>query len=243
MNSRVSGLRPERALGWAAAVLAALTLSACGVSQVDGVAVKWPSFKRAEPVLLPSDPAQCPDLAGTYLAQGAFRAGDPEPAALKDLRNFFLYPLDLSGMHDTPLPEWRSTPQATVSLTRADGGWRVLARDGQGAQSAALLPMQDGARDPGTLAGHVEPQRPDIVQRYSGCTGGKLWISVRHDWRQHESMGVRRHVALFRPQAGGLLVTVQRESDSIGMLPWYSNDGSVFQYWFAPAGPTSPTAP
>ncbi|MOA58948.1 hypothetical protein D3C78_1834550 [compost metagenome] len=49
-------------------------------------------------------------------------------------------------------------------------------------------------------------------------------------------MGVRRHVAIFRPQAGGLLVTVQRESDSIGMLPWYSNESSVSQYWFAPVG-------
>ena len=52
--------------------------------------------------------------------------------------------------------------------------------------------------------------------------------------RQYESMGVRRHVALFRPEAGGLLVTVRLESDSIGLLPWYSNEGSVFQYWFAP---------
>ncbi|MNR65916.1 hypothetical protein D3C85_1891760 [compost metagenome] len=48
-------------------------------------------------------------------------------------------------------------------------------------------------------------------------------------------MGVLRHVAILRRDAGGLLVTLQRESDSIGMLPWYSNDSTVSQYWFAPA--------
>ena len=47
--------------------------------------------------------------------------------------------------------------------------------------------------------------------------------------------GVLRHVALLRPDAGGLLVTLQREADSIGMLPWYSNDSTISQYWFAPA--------
>ena len=49
---------------------------------------------------------------------------------------------------------------------------------------------------------------------------------------------MRRHVAMLRPEGGGLLLTVRRESDSIGMLlPWYSNDSRVSQYWFAPAGP------
>lgn len=240
MNSRLSSTptaRVRRCAGAAAvALMLTLSLSACGTSRVDGVAVSWPSFKTADPVVLPSDPAQCPALDGTYRAQGEFRSGDRDAAALKDLHAFFVYPLDLPGMRDASGPEWRSSPDATVTLARADEGWRVLARDGQGAQSTAMLAMLNGERDPGTLPGHIEPQRPDIIQRYSGCTEGRLWVSVRHDWRQHESMGVRRHVALFRPEAGGLLVTVQRESDSIGMLlPWYSNDSSVYQYWFAPA--------
>ncbi|MNO09889.1 hypothetical protein D3C81_2333990 [compost metagenome] len=48
-------------------------------------------------------------------------------------------------------------------------------------------------------------------------------------------MGVRRHVAILRKEADGLLVTIQRESDSIGMLlPWYTNESGLSQYWFAP---------
>lgn len=47
-------------------------------------------------------------------------------------------------------------------------------------------------------------------------------------------MGVFRTVALLRPQAGGLLVSVRRESRSIGLLPWYSSDEVRSQYWFGP---------
>jgi hypothetical protein len=237
MNSTISGKWPQRALRLAGAGVLVTALSACGVSRVDEVSVKWPSFKSGTPVVLPSDPAQCPDLAGTYRAQGEFRSGDRETTALNDLRNFFLYTLDLPGMRDTLLPEWRSTPEATVALSGVDGGWRVLAQDGQGARSTALLPMLNGAQDPAALSGDANANRPDGVRRHTGCTQGRLWVSVRNDWRQYESMGVMRHVAIFRPDAGGLLVTVQRESDSIGMLPWYSNDGSVFQYWFARIAP------
>nr|WP_314359705.1 hypothetical protein [uncultured Achromobacter sp.] len=219
-----------------AAGLLTLTLAACGVSRVDEVAVTWPSFKSGEPVVLPSDPAQCPELAGTYRARGELRAGE-ENGALKDLHTFFLYPLDLPGMRESLLPEWRPTDQATVSMAAEGRGWGVLALDGQGARSAARLPMQDGAQDMTAMPGDARLNMPDGIRRYTGCTQGRLWVSVRHDWRQHEAMGVRRHVAMFRPQDGGLLVTVQRESDSIGLLPWYSNESSVSQYWFAPVQP------
>lgn len=237
MNAVLWGAWPRRMLRLAGAGLVATAVSACGTSRVDEVAVTWPPFKSGAPVVLPSDPAQCPDLAGTYRAQGEFRSGDREPGALKDLRTFFLYPLDLPGMRDTTLPEWRSTPEATVTLSRADDGWSVLAQDGQGARSAARLRMLNGDKDSASLSGEARAEFPDDIRRRSGCTQGRLWVSVRHDWRQYESMGVRRHVALFRRDAGGLLVTVQQESDSIGLLPWYSNDSSVYQYWFAPVGP------
>jgi len=233
LNERGGG----RAVTLAAITLLASALAGCSVSRVDEVAVTWPSFKDNTQVLLPSDPAQCPDLAGTYRAQGERRAGDADAFLLEDLRGFLVYPLDLPGMRDTLLPEWRSTPQATVALSRVEGGWRVSAQDGQGARSIALLPMLNGAQDPAALSGDANANRPDGVRRHTGCTQGRLWVSVRNDWRQYESMGVMRHVAIFRPDAGGLLVTVQRESDSIGMLPWYSNDGSVFQVWFARVAP------
>jgi len=220
----------------AAAALTALVLSGCSASRVDGVSVAWPPFRDGTLAALPSDPAQCPHLAGTYRAQGEFVSGDRETVALKDLRNFLKYPLDLPGMDDNPLPEWRSGPQATVAFTAAPDGWTVLALDGQGARSSGRLAQLNGAQDPAALPGAARPARPDGIRRLSGCTQGRLWVSVRHDWRQYESMGVRRHVALLRPEAGGLLVSVLRESDSIGMLPWYSNEGGVFQYWFAPAG-------
>ncbi|CAB3925898.1 hypothetical protein LMG26858_05798 [Achromobacter anxifer] len=216
--------------------LAALALSACSSSRVDGVSVAWPPFKEGTLASLPADPAQCPDLSGAYQAQGKFVSGDRDAAELNDLRNFLMYPLDLPGMRDTPQPEWRSGPEATVAFKPVADGWEVLALDGQGARAAGRLVQLNGAQDPAALPGAARPSVPDGIRRASGCTQGRLWISVRHDWRQYESMGVRRHVALLRPEAGGLLVTVQRESDTIGLLPWYSNDGSVFQYWFAPAG-------
>ncbi|CAB3634425.1 hypothetical protein CEY09_12920 [Achromobacter marplatensis] len=233
MNAAVLGAR--RTIRLAGAGLMALALSACGVAKVDEVSVKWPPFRDGTPVVLPSDPTQCPDLTGTYQAQGEYRSGDREAKSLNDLRNFLIYPLDLQGMRDPVLPEWQSTPAATVAFTRAGGGWDVLALDGRGARSAAYLPELNGAQDTAALAHDARAGVPDGIRRHTGCAQGRLWVSVRHDWRQYESMGVRRHVALFRPEAGGLLVTVRSESDSIGLLPWYSNEGSVFQYWFAPA--------
>lgn len=233
MNATVCGAQRMGRL--AAAALAALALTGCA-SRVDGVSVTWPPFRDGTLASLPSDPAQCPDLAGTYRAQGEFVSGDREAGALKDLRNFLKYPLDLPGIGDNPLPEWRSGPEATVAFTAAADGWEVLALDGQGARASGHLPQLNGARDPAARPDAARPSRPDGIRRLSGCTQGRLWVSVRHDWHQYESMGVRRHMALLRPEAGGLLVTVQQESDSIGLLPWYSNDGSVFQYWFAPAG-------
>ncbi|EHK64529.1 hypothetical protein [Achromobacter arsenitoxydans] len=226
--------RAGRAIRYAAAALACAALAACGVSRVDEVSVKWPPFKDGTLVALPSDLAQCPDLAGVYRAQGERREGDPQAALLKDLHDFLLYPLDLPGLRATSEPAWRSSPAATVAFSRAADGWDVLALDGQGARAAGRLPLlaaADGAPEDESL------RRPgDALRREAGCTQGRLWVSVRHDWRQHESTGVRRHVAILRKESGGLLVTVQRESDTIGMLlPWYTNDSSQAQYWFAPA--------
>lgn len=236
MNAAVCGARGMRR--FALLALTALTLSGCGASRVDGVAVTWPAFRDGTLASLPADPAQCPDLAGAYRAQGEFVSGDREAGALQDLRNFLKYPLDLPGMDDNPLPEWRSGSEATVAFTAAADGWQVQALDGQGARSSGHLTQLNGAQDPAVRPGAARPSaaRPDGIRRASGCSQGRLWVSVRHDWHQYESMGVRRHVALLRPEKGGLLVTVQRESDSIGLLPWYSNEGSVYQYWFAPVG-------
>lgn len=218
----------------AAAVLLAAALAGCSVSRVDEVAVKWPPFKQGTPVVLPSDPAQCPDLAGVYRAQGERRAGDADAFLLEDLRGFLAYPLDLPGMRDAPLPAWKPSPRATVSFVPDAHGWQIAARDEHGARQASQLVLQ---QDGGDTAAVGEPPHPgNAIWRAAGCTQGRLWVSVRHDWRQHESMGVRRHVAILRKDAGGLLLTVARESDSIGMLlPWYTNDGDLFQYWFAPA--------
>lgn|GEM_PF-541250 len=223
-----------------ASVLATITLltaalAGCTASRVDEVAVRWPSFKDNTQVLLPSDPAQCPDLTGTYRAQGERRAGDADAVLLEDLRGFLLYPLDLPGMRDAPLPAWKPSSRSTVSFVADARGWQIETRDGQGAHEAALLAVHDDGAS--SMASGGEPMRPgNTIWRAAGCTQGRLWISVRHDWRQHESMGVRRHVAVLRKDAGGLLLTVQRESDSIGMLlPWYTNRGDLFQYWFAPA--------
>lgn len=231
LNERGGG----RAVTLAAITLLASALAGCSVSRVDEVAVTWPSFKDNTQVLLPSDPAQCPDLAGTYRAQGERRAGDADAFLLEDLRGFLVYPLDLPGMRDATLPAWKPSSGSTVSFVADARGWQIETRDGQGAREAALLALHDGGA--GSAAKSGESLRPgNDIWRAAGCTQGRLWISVRHDWRQHESMGVRRHVAVLRKDAGGLLLTVQRESDSIGMLlPWYTNSGDLFQYWFAPA--------
>ncbi|WP_312428772.1 hypothetical protein [Achromobacter sp.] len=225
----------ERAVTFAAITLLATALAGCSASRVDDVAVKWPSFKDNTQVLLPSDPAQCPDLSGIYRAQGERRAGDADAFLLEDLRGFLLYPLDLPGMRDAPAPAWKLSSRSTVTFVADARGWQIETRDGQGAREAALLALHDGGAS--AMAAGGEAMRPgNDIWRAAGCTQGRLWISVRHDWRQHESMGVRRHVAVLRKDAGGLLLTVQRESDSIGMLlPWYTNTGDSFQYWFAPA--------
>ena len=220
----------------AAAALALAGLSACGVSTVDEVRVSWPDFQQGEPLVLPSDPAQCPDLAGTYRAAGERRSGEFAVAALTDLQRFLANTLSLSGLPDTAQREWRPTAEASVTFTPVPGGWRIQADDGQGGGSTGLLRQRDGAADPDGVA--ADPPRHPLegVRRYSGCTQGRFWVTARRDWRQYESMGVFRYVALLRPQAGGLLVSVQRESHSIGLLPWYSSDDTQAQYWFAPAG-------
>jgi len=218
----------------AAAVLLTAALAGCSVSRVDEVAVKWPPFKQGTPVVLPSDPAQCPNLAGVYRAQGERRAGDADAFLLEDLRGFLTNPLDLPGMRDATLPAWKPSPRATVSFVPDALGWQIEARDEQGARQVSQLVLQEEGADTAAVG---EPPHPgNAIWRAAGCSQGRLWVSVRHDWRQHESMGVRRHVAILRKDAGGLLLTVARESDSIGMLlPWYTNDGDLFQYWFAPA--------
>lgn len=242
-TAAVPGMRRRgavRALRVAAAVIGAAALSACGTSRVDEVSVKWPPFKDGTHVVLPSDPAQCPDIAGTYRALGERRAGDPDVVWLKDLHAFLLYPLDLPGLRDTSVPPWRTTPGATVAFSKGANGWNLLALDGQGARAVGRLTLGEAGKDSDDFADESRPPPGNAIHRQAGCTQGRLWVSVRHDWRQHESMGVRRHVAVLRKEAGGLLVTVQRESDSIGMLlPWYTNDSSVAQYWFAPVADPS----
>ena len=127
---------------------------------------------------------------------------------------------------------WNPAPGASVAFASDAQAWRALLRDGRGGKLEGRLPDAASPAD-----GLADPARSQVML-VSGCAQGRLWISAREDWRQHESQGVRRHVAMLRPEGGGLLLTVRRESDSIGMLlPWYSNDSRVSQYWFAPAGP------
>ncbi|CAB3654453.1 hypothetical protein LMG26788_01734 [Achromobacter pulmonis] len=217
---------------WALAGLLLAALAGCGVSTVDEVRVTWPPFKDGTALVLPSDPAQCPDLAGTYRVAGQARAGEAA-AGVADLRRFLAYTLDLPDLRDTAQLAWRPTPAARVTFKAAPQGWQVLADDGQGGRFTGLLPLRD------VTAGSVRPAHGPLadIQHFGGCTQGRYWISARRDWRQYESMGVFRTVALLRPQAGGLLVSVQRESHSIGLLPWYSSDETRSQFWFGPAGP------
>ncbi|WP_255468185.1 hypothetical protein [Achromobacter sp. UMC71] len=232
-KNAATGRALARAIRLAAGAVALAGLSACGVSTVDELRVTWPDFKQGAPLVLPSDPAQCPDLAGTYRAAGERRAGDAPVDGLDDLQRFLANTLTLPGLRDTAERQWQPTANATVTFNAATGGWRIQADDGKGGGSAAWLGQRDGAVDPDP----VDPAQPPSfgVVRYTGCTQGRFWVTARRDWHQYESMGVYRYVAVLRPQAGGLLVSVQRESHSIGLLPWYSSDTSQAQYWFAPA--------
>lgn len=215
--------------------LALAALTACGATRLDEVPVAWTSFRDPQPVVLASDPAQCPDLAGVFRAEGEYRSGDTQSKSLADLYMFLAHPLNLDGLREGGPPEWRASPQATVAFAPGARGWDVLAQDGQGGQFHGQLPLLDGARDSVVSPAEFNPRMPGGIVRHTGCSQGRLWVSVRTDWAQYESMGVLRHVAILRRDAGGLLLTLQRESDSIGMLPWYSNDSTVSQYWFAPA--------
>ena len=229
MMSRREASRIARRM--TAGVALAVTLAACGSSRLDGVPVDWPGFREPRLATAPSEPAQCPDLTGPYRIQGEFRTGERD-ASLDDLGRFLAWTLYLPGMGGGDSRAWNPAPGASVTFASDAQAWRALLRDGRGGKLEGRLP---GAASPaGDL---VDPARQQIMLA-SGCAQGRLWISAREDWRQHESQGVRRHVAMLRPEGGGLLLTVRRESDSIGMLlPWYSNDSRVSQYWFAPAGP------
>lgn len=215
-----------------AAMAALAALAGCGVSTVDEVRVDWPPFKDGAPLVLPSDPAQCPDLSGSYRAAGELRAGKADPG-VADLQRLLANTLGLAGLRDTAARTWRPTAAASVTFRAAPDGWRIQADDGQGGGSADLLPLRAGRAGADATADERSPD-PFGLQRFSGCTQGRFWISARRDWRQHESMGMYRTMALLRPLAGGLLVSVQRESQSIGLLPWYSSDEDRSQYWFAP---------
>lgn len=193
----------------------------------------WPPFKDGTALVLPSDPAQCPDLSGAYRVVGEPRAGEAA-AGVGDLRRLLAYTLDLPGLSDTADRAWRPTSAASVTFKVLPQGWQVLADDGQGGRFAGLLPMRDGPAGSAGRADGPLDARADI-QHFGGCSQGRYWISVRRDWRQYESMGVFRTVALLRPQAGGLLVSVQRESHSIGLLPWYSSEETRSQVWFGPS--------
>lgn len=232
MTTRRESGRSRAAPRWLMAALALATLAGCGVSTVDEVRVAWPPFKDGTALALPSDPAQCPDLSGTYRVAGEPRAGEAA-AGVGDLRRFLAYTLDLPGLPDTAEHAWRPTPAASVTFNAAPQGWQVVADDGQGGRFTGLLPLRDATAGVDRPADGPLAALPG-VQHFGGCTQGRFWISARRDWRQYESMGVFRTVALLRPQAGGLLVSVQRESHSIGLLPWYSSDEVRSQYWFGP---------
>lgn len=235
MTTRWESGQPRAAPRWLMAALALATLAGCGVSTVDEVRVAWPPFKDGTALVLPSDPAQCPDLSGTYRVVGEPRAGEAA-AGVGDLRRFLAYTLDLPGLPDTAEHAWRPTPAASVTFNAAPQGWQVVAHDGHGGRFTGLLPLRDATAGVDRRADGPLAALPG-VQHFGGCTQGRFWISARRDWRQYESMGVLRTVALLRPQAGGLLVSVQRESHSIGLLPWHSSDEVRSQYWFGPRQP------
>lgn len=156
----------------AAVTLLTAALAGCSVSRVDDVAVKWPPFKQGTPVVLPSDPAQCPDLAGVYRAQGERRAGDADAFLLEDLRGFLTYPLDLPGMRDAPLPAWKPSPRATVSFVPDALGWQIEARDEHGARQVSQLVLQEEGADTAAVG---EPRIPAMPSgglpdaRKAGC--------------------------------------------------------------------------
>ena len=80
MTTRRGSGRRRAAPRWLMAALALATLAGCGVSTVDEVRVAWPPFKDGTALVLSSDPAQCPDLSGTYRVAGEPRAGEAAAA-------------------------------------------------------------------------------------------------------------------------------------------------------------------
>ena len=169
---------------------------------VGRVPVDWPDFREPRLATAPSEPAQCPDLTGPYRIQGEFRTGERD-ASLDDLGRFLAWTLYLPGMGGGDSRAWNPAPGASVTFASDAQAWRALLRDGRGGKLEGRLP---GAASPaGDL---VDPARQQIML-VSGCAQGRLWISAREDWRQHESQGVR-HVAMLRPEGGGLLLTVRR---------------------------------
>ena len=178
MMSRREASRIARRM--TAGVALAVTLAACGSSRLDGVPVDWPDFREPRLATAPSEPAQCPDLTGPYRIQGEFRTGERD-ASLDDLGRFLAWTLYLPGMGGGDSRAWNPAPGASVTFASDAQAWRALLRDGRGGKLEGRLP---GAASPaGDL---VDPARQQIML-VSGCAQGRLWISAREDWRQHES--------------------------------------------------------
>ena len=107
MMSRREASRIARRM--TAGVALAVTLAACGSSRLDGVPVDWPGFREPRLPMAPSDPAQCPDLAGPYRIQGEFRTGERD-ASLDDLGRFLAWTLYLPGMGQGEARAWNPRP-------------------------------------------------------------------------------------------------------------------------------------
>ena len=225
MMSRREASRIARRM--TAGVALAVTLAACGSSRLDGVPSIGPAFaSRACRWRRPTR-----RNARTWRDRIASRASSGPGARRVAGRSgpFLAWTLYLPGMGQGEA--------APGTRARRVGGLRIRrpglagAADGRGGKLEGRLPDAASPAD-----GLADPARSQVM--LVSAAQGRLWISAREDWRQHESQGVRRHVAMLRPEGGGLLLTVRRESDSIGMLlPWYSNDSRVSQYWFARPDP------
>ena len=142
MMSRREASRIARRM--TAGVALAVTLAACGSSRLDGVPVDWPGFREPRLPMAPSDPAQCPDLAGPYRIQGEFRTGERD-ASLDDLGRFLAWTLYLPGMGQGEARAWNPAPGASVAFASDAQAWRRCC----GTDAAASW-----------RAGYLMPRRP-----------------------------------------------------------------------------------
>lgn len=213
-------------VGLGAVALSGL-LAGCGTT-IGGINASW--ARDGSPVSAASDLMQCPDLTGEYRAIGQV-ISSTDASAPVDLHELLADRLTVRGLDPIDASPREATTAASVTLTKQDGEWRILSRDGNGGEITGRLPLLNGGLDqaPPEEARRRTPLGP---VRYNGCSRGRLWIGSSSSWTQYESQTTVRRVGVMAADGDGLILDLLDERRTLALLPWASTSRTMTRYRF-----------